>query len=117
MSARLTTKQMARLCPQLIPRPGWHGPAHKGHRECMRAAKRFEALWRKGSVMRILACGHGHYDKGHCGQPDCGNDFRKCPECSQESRQGKGWPGNPGRTPADAPSSQADPRPSRWRAS
>ena len=34
--------------------------------------------------MQILGCGHGHYDKGHCGQPECGNDFRKCPECNPQ---------------------------------
>jgi hypothetical protein len=29
-------------------------------------------------------CGHGHYDSGHCGQPDCPNDFRRCtdPGCT-----------------------------------
>jgi len=32
--------------------------------------------------MQILACGHGHYDKGHCGTPECENDFRRCPVCS-----------------------------------
>lgn len=27
------------------------------------------------------ACGHTEYDKGHCGQPDCANYFRRCNEC------------------------------------
>jgi hypothetical protein len=35
--------------------------------------------------MRVLGCGHGHYDKGHCGEPGCDNDFRRCPECNPPS--------------------------------
>jgi hypothetical protein len=38
--------------------------------------------------MRILACGHGHYDKGHCAMPGCPNDFRVCPDCNWETS----WP-------------------------
>ncbi len=31
--------------------------------------------------MRILSCGHGHYDKGHCGIPGCPNDYFACADC------------------------------------
>jgi hypothetical protein len=38
-------------CAQLAPRTGghgrWHGPAHKGHAKCLRAARRAEARQRQ----------------------------------------------------------------------
>jgi len=28
-------------------------------------------------------CGHpAHGDKGHCADPGCPNDYRKCPDCT-----------------------------------
>jgi len=47
MTRRLATKPMDRLCPQLLPRPGWHGRCHKGHAACMRSARQFEAKARQ----------------------------------------------------------------------
>lgn len=34
-------------CPLLATRPGWHGPLHRGHAACVKAAKREEARRRK----------------------------------------------------------------------
>jgi hypothetical protein len=47
MTARLTTKPMPQSCPQLVPRPGWHGRCHAGHARCVQAARRAEAKQRQ----------------------------------------------------------------------
>jgi hypothetical protein len=34
------------------------------------------------------ACGHTQYDHGHCGQPNCDNDYFACPRCCPATRFG-----------------------------
>jgi hypothetical protein len=36
-------------CPLALDRTGYHGKYHRGHRRCIRAAKRREALKRNGN--------------------------------------------------------------------
>lgn len=33
-----------------------------------------------------LACGHTEYDRGHCGQPGCDNDYFACADCCPPSQ-------------------------------
>ena len=30
-------------------------------------------------------CGHTEYDKGHCAEPGCPNDFRACQDCQPKT--------------------------------
>ena len=40
------TTQHRQTCALLLTRPGWHGEYHPGHRKCVRAVKRREAMKR-----------------------------------------------------------------------
>ena len=64
MAERLATKPMTRLCPQLHPRPGWHGPCHEGHARCVKAARRYEAQERaRKRAVRLALDGLGHLEE------------------------------------------------------